>query len=716
MHTKRKFNNIVKLAAALIVMTIALPSCVYEDFGNENDVVDYPVLPKGKYKIVLNISDADGYKTRGELGDPHPDPGFVDGDHNEHIIGSGNSFIVFLNAAGKIVEVHEIAGDHNEHPENWIEGNYVCTYDVEEDYQTPASCIVLLNATVYADDIKSSVGKDKSFLLDKTQYGYDHPMDVGRDGPNFVMTNSVYIKDREVVMEQPLPLEMVQDADDPLDPAKVAHITVERTVAKASLKYNDSPERYLKTEDWFIPEVDNANLFIKFDEETGLPRYRVVHFRVHPTGWCFNALERESYLFKHLKKEDDNSVSYSDPGRYRSYWAVDPHYEQTEYEERRYPWQYRDAINSTKLDYYKEWVTLDPSNDIDITSDNNILKNFSYNEIQGMNNLEKEIYVPENTFDYGQLKTALDNRPEELAGTHFILTAVLKTALEEGKPNDFQANDIWRDRIGNLYDSEEQAFKALIVTFNYALHSQAEMKYLWYDWNSHGDGDDSWVAGSGQAYSLYYDDKGEYIEATPENIQRIAECYERDNKAPTVDDPNFTEILHDGDIKSGDGQKMIVYDNFKILSNDGKYTPIKIYDLDHWEAVQNHNRNLGGDHGACPFDAEHAKEEVTPTPSRNANLNDYKSILFNWIGPIDHYKDGMMYYYKPVMIDTNTFGVVRNNWYQFVLQGISHLGTSVDKPNEPIVPNNVETHEQAIDIKAKIIQWHEVSFDVPVLR
>lgn len=707
MQLQRKISNIFKFAVTLLVLACFLPSCIQDDYDlDDGNGSEGYILPKGRYYVVFDINDADGYKTRGELGDPHPDGDFVDGDHGEHEISSGNSLVIFLNADNKVVEVSELAGNHNEHPEAWIESNYIAKFDVDEDYQTPNSCIVLLNVTKYKDQLKNSVGQSKDYITTLEWAEKEDPMSIGREGALFTMSNSVYFKDGKVVDAQPLPKEVVQDADGPLDPEKVIHVTVERMVAKASLKYNENPERYLETEDWFIPTVDNANLFIGFHPETGLPLYRVVHFRVHPTGWALNGLERESYLIKHITKPgqtvpDNFFNALNDPGRYRSHWAVDPHYAGNDFGGRSYPWQYRDAINRKTIDYYKKWVTLDPSNNITIVQDNNILKNFSYNEIKDMNNLQREIYVPENTFDYAGLKSDLDDRPELLAGTHFILTAVLKTALKEG---DFQENDIWRDRIGNLYESELDAFMALIVTFNYALQSESEMKFLWYDWNSHGDGSSDFVASAGRKYSLYYDHDGELIEATPDNIERIAKYYEEANRAPTVDDPNFTEILRDGDIKCGDGQKMIVYDNFKILTNDGKHDPLYIYDYDYWEYVKEYNRNLKKD-----------EVEIVPTPLRAADVNDFKSIMFNWIGPIDHYKNGMMYYFAPVKIDTDIYGVVRNNWYHFVLEGISNLGTSVDKPGEPIIPNQVEQHEQAIDIKANILPWHTVSQEVPIL-
>ena len=196
MKSQRKKLRIFNLAVALLALSSFLPSCVQEDFDLDgNHGSEGYVLPKGKYYVAFNIADTDGFRTRANLGDPHPSGDFVDGDHGEHEIGSGNSFVIFLNADDVVVEVSELSGTHNEHPEDWIEGNYVSRFDVDEDYETPNSCIIILNATRYEDKLKGLVGKNKSELLNLRWEDNDNPMSIGMDGARFTMAKSVYMKE-----------------------------------------------------------------------------------------------------------------------------------------------------------------------------------------------------------------------------------------------------------------------------------------------------------------------------------------------------------------------------------------------------------------------------------------------------------------------------------------------------------------------------------------
>lgn len=774
----RMFRNIKQLSWIGIAAAacLALPSCISEDFDMQDTNGTGEILPKGKYFVLFDVYDTEGYNTRSDYSndDTYDDGNFDgvvddglhfgdDGNHNEHTIGS-NNWVIYINGNG-IVEVTPLSSDVHQHYPNIeedefydhsvIEGHWVSTFDVEKDtYVKPDACVVVLNAGPNSGISQNLVGKNKQVLYDllwdESNPVNGDPYKIGRDGNYFTMTNSIYLKGGTLSFEQPLPKEVIQDYKEKFKPENVVHVTVERMVAKVDLLFDDSPERPLDPEDSFVPRVDNANIFSHFHPVTGVPQYKVVHYRVHPTGWAMNALEKQSYFFKHIT---DRAAEFNDETKYRNYWATDPHYDGNNFDGRHYPLQYRDAINyldddGYPINYYKQNVRVDGEDNV--IWDNNILRNYSYNEIVAMNNLKSTdaVYLPENTFKYSSVSDDLEDRPEDLAGTHLIITAELRLKVADLLPltetgaltadlyneiikkvdsQGFAPVDVYRDRIGNLYLTERQAFMASLVSFNYGIQSQSEMKYTWFNWNSHGIGDNSWVSATGVRYSLYYVDGSRYIECVPDNIEEIANLYWEYEQTQLID-----EVLHDGDIKTGDGQKMIVDDKFVIRRNDGSYGQLGIYDLAHWEMVKYHNRNLGVKHThaaagedwpkipgipeVCPYDdADHINTEIEPEISRYALVNDYKSIMFNWMGPIDHYRNGMMYYFKPVRINNSTFGLVRNNWIRYRLLGIHELGTSVDKPNEPIVPNWVETHDQAIDIASEILPWHELKFDVPVI-
>ena len=96
----------------------------------------------------------------------------------------------------------------------------------------------------------------------------------------------------------------------------------------------------------------------------------------------------------------------------------------------------------------------------------------------------------------------------------------------------------------------------------------------------------------------------------------------------------------------------------------------------------------------------------------------YKSFFYDWFGPIDHYKEGKMYYageIKHQNVDkekgNSYFGIVRNHWYKFNIQSISSLGIPVDDPSQLIIPGKYNYRDQLL-VYLDIIDWHHVNADV----
>lgn len=753
---KRYLTSAFILGSALV-----MASCVMDTFDDDissRGEYNGQKLPKGKYFVTFNITETDD-NTRAL-----PDSvQFEDGVHDEHDIGGIGSFIIYLNANDQVVNVDELFGEHEEHPHDYIEGHYVSTFDVEEDYQTPDKCIVILNALKYREELNNCVGKNKSDILNMEwiqHYGTDgiETDTVGRnDNGRFLMSNSIHYgedpKSGNIVLldAQPLPLEVIQDAtENENNPDKVVTVKVERMVAKATLSYKDKDGKIIPlTKDHiFGPDIEFVNLFTGFDNKD-MHEYKVVKYRVRCTGWGMNALEKSGSLFKNIGSGASANDEWSDQRAYRYHWAVDKHYYDNETGTKEnlsypYPWQFRDAYNLPQVDHYSVMYTDNKA------TDNNVLKNYSYDDFVRMNYFTKEIYIPENTFDYARLYDELDQRPEVLAGTHFIMTAILETAFDAPSP-DLGAEElepyfavdspekrtVYRDRIGNIYRTPQDAFKALIVSFNYGIQSQFDMKFPLYKWDDYDDPepygvtkkhepeDNNWVAATGINYALYYFKGGDenntsnYIEITVPNVQ---------------DENNFNimyKTLKEAKIKHGDGQRIILDPNFRVLNKaefaKGNITPVYIYDVDYWKDIEDYNRNLPTGYNPITPSIDHifgstvsghviAKDAgKNGKVGRTATINDIESLMFNWIGPIDHFNEGRMYYYHPISHEKNKYGIVRNNWYRIVLNGIHNLGTSVDNPSDPIVPNFVGAFDQAIDIQAYLLKWHVVEGDVKIL-
>ena len=328
-----------------------------------------------------------------------------------------------------------------------------------------------------------------------------------------------------------------------------------------------------------------------------------------------------------------------------------------------YPWQLRRAADKASIPYYN--------------GSNNILRNLSYYELNsGKFGKENSLYAPENTYDFtdASFNTSLDSRAEVLAGTHVVICAELQTDLQDGK--GFESRDLYRDRNGNFYLSEKECFKALVLSLNNSLKSHAFLKYKYYDWDKGGGGETlfAWTKGD---CCLYYND----TKLTADNIDRLA-----------------GKLTSDATVEGGDGQRLVWLDGMSIKDEAGR--DIAIYsNID--EVDESKNRY-----------------------ERGSTPNDIKSILLEYIGVVDHFKDGKMYYAVPVgyVLDeqnsTNTssaykiYGVVRNCVYDIVIHDVTGLGTSVDNDTEPIVPNKVSTHDH-LYISFEILQWHETDQRVP---
>ena len=327
-----------------------------------------------------------------------------------------------------------------------------------------------------------------------------------------------------------------------------------------------------------------------------------------------------------------------------------------------YPWQYRRAFDKSTMPHY--------------AGQTNTLRNLSFSELNADRFNKDCIYIPENTYDFRDagFSRTLDDRAELLAGTHVIVCADLLTDLDS--PGVYRANDLYRDRNGNFYRSERDCFTALVTALNNNLLSHSFLKYTYYDWTN-GGGEQTLFAKTNGEYCLYYNN----TKLTPENIARLS-----------------GELTVPAEVQRGDGQRLVWMDGLSIRNERGE--EVQIYS------------NI---------------DEVDSTKDRwlrTATVSDIKSLLLQYIGVIDHFRDGRMYYAVPVGYvkdeagsapnndKYSIYGIVRNCFYDILIHDVTGLGTSVDNDAEPIVPNKVSTHDHLF-ISVDILHWHEVDQDVP---
>lgn len=619
---------------------------------------------------------------------------------------------------------------------------YVARIPAQDIEDWKGACLVVLNgkAEVY-NELKTEFGGKESSTLNEVltkvwpeALKAEDPRDIGYADKNhrfFTMTNSVYYDVDEDNKPTKLHVAKEFDAKDHVKKtyaqAKREPITVyvERMVAKFSFGLIDNKRIFQPSK--------RADMIFKGYEDDGSPNYQAKKWQIEVTGWNANALETKSYLFKKMPDDLDAfdmmwpGFKWNDSDNYRSYWCEDPHYDYVSKEEKipwYYPWQYRKSVDYDLENYY--------------TYDQNpgeyLLRNYSFNDLElgkpyshfhtddelkayiddAFNPQKKVVYTPENTYDpRSVLKNAdypgLDSRDEVLAGSHLLVGAEFQIQRSEGESTKYYIGakeedngddyrtpvHLFRDRTGFHYLSERECVAALMHDFNQLLKSQSTMVFRSYDWEFEGRSPDELIADTKGEYCLFYRDlKGNW------------------NKLNEVD-------ILDGDMFTDKELEMPIA--AVIRGGDGKRLPwIK-------ELVDNNRLAIGLEGHSEPMCSiyETEKDEygtsVKGKYKRLADTNDLKSLLYEWLGAIDHFNEGKMYYAVPIknasytvkddkkdkLIEKDLFGVVRNNWYKFTLEDVKALGTPVDDLDQPIVPEVNGLHDQ-INYSIKILDWHYV--------
>ena len=708
---------------------LSLASCAKEKHDDELAVDNRTLPSKSEYIISFDIQSVvdvatragDGYSDLDDAGNGD----FVYGSEDEHkLIGEKGNYVFFFsenkNKGGELELVaisdvvlsthrHNTGGsegvrDENDKVEDNIEARYESRFDVEDE-MIPSACLLLLNGRHFEEQLNSirealadeaasrtyTVQDILSVLTDKVDKQGD-PHAIGFDDDEygrryFTMSNSIYVKDGALQTAVPIPDGFIQQKNT-YDPDKVLTIYVERMVAKFTFEIadHDSEDRTVFVE----PAASPLILFTGF-ESAGHMTFSAVPWRVQLKGWGINALETQNNVFRQIEAAPTSEKGYpgawQDASNYRTYWSTDPHYD-----EKTYPWQFRNMYDRTygtggrrdypAFDYY--------GHRYEDASEQNILRNYSYNEFKALSqqDFDRVVYTPENTYNYlyeeDTFNRNLDGREHLLAGTHLLVGAELQTDFEsvEGEESGFKAHDLFRDRSGIYYMTEEDCFRSLVHSFNRTLSSQSSMSFTYFNW----DGDES-DARNGKTYVIRPTADGDFYLFFDDDKVAYDSDYSKYHMCPAT-------------IKDGDGKRLPWPANVRLsIINSSSNRPLS---------------------GIYEPRAKETDEWGQPITGFQIDQNVIKSLMYEWLGAVDHYSDGKMYYSAPVTnprsgTDQNPFyGVVRNNWYRFVLSGVHNLGTSVDDPDQPIIPLVVETHDQ-LNVRIRILDWHEFETTAPFL-
>lgn len=539
----------------------------------------------------------------------------------------------------------------------------------KETLQLLHNCYILLNSELEETELWNCTAERLLQLTESSPFFTD-----SKGKRFFKMSNSVYLEGNKKAIYTAVDTDKIfssyQEAMEEAWKGNAAvNAYVERLNAKFHLKFLRSDYNEAGADRVFEPS-DNGIIVFTHLNDNNIPYYSdgndqgKYKYKIRITGWGMNALEKETYLFRNFDPQKSYFTGWSNPGNKRVFWSEDINYKKAVY-----PWQYRKVIDNSGIPFYQ--------------SNNNILENYSYEQLN-VNKFDLPyLYAPENTYDFSDASfmKSLDSRAPLVAGTHMVVCAELLTNVGDDI-NSFHTNDIYRDRNGHFYLSEKECFNALVATMNNVLQSHSALKFTYWDWDKGGQEMKLFVRTKG-SYSLYYDG----VKMTQANIDRIYSMMEKDGR-----------LTSPAEFKGSDGKRIIwPAKGFTIQDDQGNqlqtYSNIDEVDSskDHW--------------------------------LREATINDLKSVIFEHVGAIDHFKDGKMYYSVPIGLvqdgidatgDTafSVYGVVRNASYEIEIQDVKGLGQSVDDPDQPIVGAQTSTSDK-LQIGFEILDWHRTEQNVP---
>ncbi|MCH5242477.1 MAG: fimbria major subunit [Muribaculaceae bacterium] len=548
----------------------------------------------------------------------------------------------------------------------------------------------------------------------------------------FTMTNSSYyekVKDETTDVENLVEVKAAKVTQgvyynsisdyikrDPETRKASAKVYVERMVAKFSAPTFRA--EVIGADLVFRPDLNALPLVVySWDGETLKSEQK--NWRIHLTGWTINGEESSSFIFKKIPGSTWNTTATGDQewawnqeGAHRTYWGIDPHYGDLEKE--FYPWQYRKAADVEATVSMQTALTRNmwPS-----------LYYNTFNTIHG--NWSNETYSAENTFDPTVLipysASVLDGRASYLAGPHLILTGEL--FLQEDGGTDYVSNGvgftrvehIYSDRIRRYFRSEKDWVKMFVREFNRSLVAQEKMSFHVYDWdeNNSGKANHTYVTTPSGECKLFLRQKAEIYEIFDETVETLDGIGEKDagykftpvtlkmiDKLAATPGVTLSALAN---VRNGDGRLIPWVENVNAPGDS---------DDERWENFGFVVRNPSG--GRLEFDYEkesdgHVKDKY------DWSYDMYKSLFFEWFGPIDHYYKGYMYYAGDIsnirVGNVPYFGAVRNHWYKFHVESINSLGVPVDNPDQMIIPGNYNYRDQII-VYLDIIDWHPKQTEV----
>ena len=673
------------------VLAVAMLGCTQETrLTPEGSTAPTPSAEAGY--IAIRLKDADGGAVRSSHRD-YDDryeyyEWFNEGTAQERAIedsGSSNRVLLFY-------------GDNSyygslglERVEGFPENVFVCRKPAGTVVM-PTRILAVLNGdparleTLDATLAGSGVSALKEALTHLNELDASSPESIAQHEGYFTMSSTLWQGSEGTIagVTEKEDFTFYETVEEALAPGHVIELTVERVLAKVTVKVTAGSDRD-ESEACFEPgrllEIKGPNpvkIRKEYQVENGEEKDVVTGWSANIISWGINATEKNTHLFKQLAASpleypwvvETFYKNWNEPRLERSYWSIDENYTSG-----IYPDQYRIALDA-------EGVKAGSTNTIyssgydagsGLTPGEYTLIYRSWNAFEKRSD---DKYTPENTWS-ATLLTEQDpaSSPWLRCGTHVIVTAQLlmddldsgvdrssadANGYLKGVSDKYQSNGLWWTEQSLL----EQSVATLLSNVYYSdtqtgLRNILEGGRLSELINNDPDNplDEEYPLADGQGNPITVSEAGDWFELSPAFI------------------------------KGGDGWVTL-----------------------HLKAGER-------------LQARHRDGSLTAVSESQV-----ASYIYHFTNRARHYKEGRMYYaigikHNPESkhftqgsaVETGSYGVVRNHWYRLTITSIEKPGVPVDDPDQPIIPNP-EPDDKSLGVEVEILPWHVVDIEVDKIR
>lgn len=478
------------------------------------------------------------------------------------------------------------------------------------------------------------------------------------------------------------------------------------TIGYASLTENGMPVYNLTVDGYDGLEIGEQGYTIKTTP---------VQATVTVMGYGLNCLERSSNLLKHISQTNyyDN---WNEVGKHRSYWSEDPNYLINSSTYDKYPVQYRWAleIDTVRSEHTSGHTTRPARHEneensfdrvyMDVTQRNNdqyVLDYFSFRDYDFTGTYNHDAYNQTASFSRPAALYSVENTTSKDEGFGGAENKVWNRGAYSATENlivvgklsiDGATGDLYRGQNNIFYTTREELLRAKLDIMERVIlpDGNSGIRVLNVAWKNHNINTDRPDSEDDPQYITLVDwPNGSSFWILPKPVDGDFTDDYRQNPA-NYHKVEWSELwLIPAEIAGGDGQRLIAP---------------KDEEAEYYFAKSDEN-------GQIAFNTNGQKNNV------KVSYDLVVSLFHKIIGPIERYEDGYVYYSMPIPHSQTTtdmenswktvgnLGVVRNNWYNIKITGINGVGTSVDDPEQPIIPV-LQVNRSYLNGAVEIIDWH----------